>query len=170
MADRRTTILDAAVDLLGGHGPRGLTHRAVDAEAGLPAGSTSNYFRTREALLLAVAERVAERERAHWEALAVVADPRTPAELAAVLGEAARGMVGQHRRLTLARYAFLVEGAQNPALHAGLAATGAKVNAYFLEWLRVIGSGNPDRDLHVIANYVTGLVLHEAAHPSAAFD
>ena len=42
MADRRTAILDAALELVGTLGMRGLTHRAVDAAAGLPPGSTSN--------------------------------------------------------------------------------------------------------------------------------
>ena len=39
-------------------GLRGLTHRAVDARAGLPEGTCSAYLRTREALLVALAEHV----------------------------------------------------------------------------------------------------------------
>jgi DNA-binding transcriptional regulator YbjK len=54
-------ILDAAVDVLGERGLRGLTHRAVDQAAGLPEGSSSAYLRTRTALLEAVAEHVARR-------------------------------------------------------------------------------------------------------------
>lgn len=38
----------------------GLTHRAAEKAAGLPPGTASNYFRSREALLVATAERVAE--------------------------------------------------------------------------------------------------------------
>ena len=41
------------------HGLRGLTHRAVDREAGLPEGSCSGYFRTRRALQTALTEYVA---------------------------------------------------------------------------------------------------------------
>jgi DNA-binding transcriptional regulator YbjK len=40
-------------------GLRGLTHRAVDAEAGLPQGSCSAYMRTRLALLTRLTEYVA---------------------------------------------------------------------------------------------------------------
>lgn len=40
-------------------GVHGLTHRAVDAAAGLAQGSTSNLFRTRRALVTVVAEEVA---------------------------------------------------------------------------------------------------------------
>lgn len=49
--DRKTRIADAAIALLGSAGAKGLTHRAVDAEAGLPLGSTSFYCRTRHELL-----------------------------------------------------------------------------------------------------------------------
>ena len=56
---RMQTILDAAVRVTAAEGLRGLTHRAVDREAGLPQGSTSGYLRTRLALLTALSERVA---------------------------------------------------------------------------------------------------------------
>ena len=55
--NRQEALLDAAIRVLGSGGPRQLTHRAVDAEAGVPVGSTSNYFRTREALVDAVVAR-----------------------------------------------------------------------------------------------------------------
>ncbi|WP_232075967.1 hypothetical protein [Phytohabitans suffuscus] len=54
-----------------------MTHRAVDAEAGVPQGTTSNHFRTRDALFEGVVERFAQRERAAFEDLAGAADPRT---------------------------------------------------------------------------------------------
>jgi hypothetical protein len=46
-------IADAAIGLLAAEGMRGLTHRTVDRAADLPKGSTSYYFRTRQALLQA---------------------------------------------------------------------------------------------------------------------
>ncbi len=56
---RQQTLLAAATRVLAAAGLRGLTHRAVDAEAGLSQGTCSAYFRTRLALLTAVAEHVA---------------------------------------------------------------------------------------------------------------
>ncbi|MFD9722884.1 TetR/AcrR family transcriptional regulator [Streptomyces sp. NPDC059072] len=58
--ERRTLIADAAIDLVAAAGLRGLTHRAVDGAARLPAGSTSYYFRTRTALIGACYQRLAE--------------------------------------------------------------------------------------------------------------
>lgn len=58
---RRTALADAGLRVLARDGTRGLTHRAVDAEAGLPAGTSSNYFRNRRELLHALAQRILER-------------------------------------------------------------------------------------------------------------
>jgi AcrR family transcriptional regulator len=57
---RRSEIADAAIELLGTQGSRGLTHPRLDKHAGLPAGTTSYYFRSRQALLRGVAERITE--------------------------------------------------------------------------------------------------------------
>ena len=170
MRTRRDLILDSAIEILGEQGTRALTHRAVDALAGLPAGSTSNHFRTREALIDGVVDRFVLRERANWEALTEGSCPRTPAELGGVLAMFAREATGPQRTLTLARYAILVEAARTPALRPRLAAGGARVNSWFETWIRVAGSVRPERDLHVVLNYWTGLVLHELAIPDPAFD
>jgi AcrR family transcriptional regulator len=170
MANRRDDLLDAAIDVLGGFGVHELTHRSVDAAAGLPAGSTSNYFRTREALLDAVVERFSARERAIWEGLAIEAYPTTPAVLAEVMAMAARVATGPQRTLSLARYAILVEAGVQPSVRAQLSATGAQVNREFLRWMRLAGSTDPARDAPIVMNHWTGLVLHELAIPDPAFD
>jgi DNA-binding transcriptional regulator YbjK len=54
--------------VLADHGARGLTHRAVDQAAGLPPGTTSNYARTREALLTLILARIAELDLAEGAA------------------------------------------------------------------------------------------------------
>ena len=51
-------LLEAAVDVVAESGLRGLTHRAVDARAGLPEGTCSAYLRTRLALLVGLTEHV----------------------------------------------------------------------------------------------------------------
>src|SRR5262249_26557192 len=61
---RRAELADAAIATLARDGMRGLTHRAVDRAAGLPEGSASYYFRTRQALLKATVERLAELDSA----------------------------------------------------------------------------------------------------------
>lgn len=169
MTDRRTLLLDAALELVGTQGMRGLTHRAVDAAAGLPPGSTSNYFRTREALIFGIVERFIVRERE------MATGPRhevdaTPDGLAAAWGRFVDRALGPDRAVTLARYAILVETAQNPDLRAGMAAGADQVDTWALDLITRAGSRDPGRDHGVIANYVTGLVLHELALPSPDLD
>jgi AcrR family transcriptional regulator len=52
-AGRRSLIAEAAVELIAQEGMRALTHRALDVRLGLPEGSASYYFRTRDELLAA---------------------------------------------------------------------------------------------------------------------
>ena len=170
MADRRTVLLDAALELVGTQGMRGLTHRAVDAAAGVPPGSTSNHFRTREALVLGIVERFIARERA------MATDPydevdASPGGVAAALGRFVERALGADRAVTLARYAILVETAQNPdLLREGMAPGAGQVDAWALDLVTRAGSADPARDLGVLANYVTGLVLHELALPTPGLD
>lgn len=170
MGNRRDELLDAAIAVLGESGMHGLTHRRVETAAGAPAGSASNHFRTREALLNAVVERFAERDRQNWAAITGGLRPVGPHELAAALVEFAHAAAGEHRALTLARYAILVEAGIQPGLRAQLLRTGAGVNEWFLDWMRLAGSTAPERDAPIIMNHWTGLVLHEVAVPDPAFD
>lgn len=55
---RRAALLDAATQVLATAGLRGLTHRAVDRQAGFPEGTCSVSFRTRSALLSGVTAHV----------------------------------------------------------------------------------------------------------------
>jgi AcrR family transcriptional regulator len=170
VSKRREHLLDTAIDLIGHRGIHGLTHRSLDAAAGLPAGSASNHFRTRDALLDAVVERFAERERANLSELAARAFPSTPEELARILAEAAREATGPHRTLTLTRYAMLVEAGISPSRRAQVSKTGAGVNRWAMNWFRMAGSTDPERHAPIIMNYWTGVVLHDLAMPNPNFD
>jgi len=55
---RRTELADAAIDVVVRDGLHGLSHRAVDEAANVPRGTTSNYFRSRGALLEATTRRL----------------------------------------------------------------------------------------------------------------
>lgn len=71
--ERRTLLADAAVRVLAQQGSRGLTHRAVDIAAGVPKGTASNYFSTREDIIDSILARIGER---------LSPDPKVHAELA----------------------------------------------------------------------------------------
>ena len=63
MGEHRSLLLDAGLELIAAQGMGGLTNEAVDAAAHVPAGSTEEWFPTREALIEGVTQRCIERER-----------------------------------------------------------------------------------------------------------
>ena len=136
---RRDTLGDAAIEILGTAGIHKLSHRAVDERAGLPAGTAANYFPRRDALLAAAAERVADLHVAEMTAAdrAAIASADDPAGAAAGL-DALAGLIGaslheaatRHRTRYLAAYELALESTRQPALGeamAGLAAGAVEV-------------------------------------------
>eukprot|EP01133_Synstelium_polycarpum_P022444 gene22444-26921_t len=59
--ERRLALIDAAIEVLAREGARGLTFRAVDAQAAVPNGTASNYFSNRDDLLTQAGGRIYER-------------------------------------------------------------------------------------------------------------
>jgi DNA-binding transcriptional regulator YbjK len=59
---RRGELLEAAIRLIGAHGIDAVTHRAVAAAAGVPAASTSYYFRSKDELIHEALRTLADRE------------------------------------------------------------------------------------------------------------
>lgn len=84
LSPRRRRLLDAALHVIADEGLRGLTHRAVDRRAGLPEGSCSAYWRTRQALQAALAAYVAHALLADVDRLAEHMQAAGPDEAASV--------------------------------------------------------------------------------------
>ncbi|MGW0434172.1 TetR/AcrR family transcriptional regulator [Micromonospora sp. NPDC003197] len=170
MESRQVRIADAAIRVLGERGLRQLTHRAVDAESGLPAGSTSNYFRTRDALLTGVVTRMTELDREVWQRFAGVIQPADIDELAGALGEFVRFATGPGRCQTLARLALFVEAGVRPELQQELVRGNREIIEWGIPWLRGIGSTDPAGHGRLLADYLDGVVLHGVAFPDTKTD
>ena len=113
--ERRNQILDAAIDILCDDGVGGLTHRQVDTRAGVPAGTTSNYFRTRQTLLEATAARTVDL---HWQRVELLQSgvgPLSRDALQALLVQMLNPDE-QMRRVTLARFELFMESTRREEL------------------------------------------------------
>jgi len=125
---RRAQLADAAIELLAEAGVHGVTHRAVDRRAGLPAGTASNYCRSREALLVATAERVVQRHQADMDAAASEQEMRpTPAQswheqAVDLIADSLMLASTTHRHSYLAIFELRLEGLRRPALAAAIEA------------------------------------------------
>ena len=130
---RRQALADAAIDLLAVSGVHGVTHRAVEKAAGLPPGTASNYFRSREALLVAAAERTVELHHADMDQAAAEWRKAGTANTASVPAAAAEHIAGlladsllqaatMLRDRYLAIFELQLEAVRRPALASALAA------------------------------------------------
>jgi DNA-binding transcriptional regulator YbjK len=119
-AQRRRELCDAAIQLLADDGAKGLSHLKVDTKAGVPEGTTSFYFRTRSALLRAVAERVAELDLASLQSVA----DRASLDQGSSASMLARLVIqsGEEPQLsrTRARYELTMQATRDPAMAATL--------------------------------------------------
>lgn len=114
--ERRRELADAGIAVLANEGMRGLTHRAVDARAGVPTGTASNYFRSRDALVAALVERIGERLAPDPELHRLWQD-RTPDR--ALFADYTRDIVRRlttERDVTLALFTLRLEAARSPSI------------------------------------------------------
>jgi hypothetical protein len=112
---RRHDLCDAAIALLAAEGAKGLSHLKVDRWANVPDGTTSFHFRTRSALLRAIAERLDEVDMATMQT--VVVDGSTSVLLAELVMRA--GVEPQLTR-TKARYELAMQATRDPQLAESL--------------------------------------------------
>ncbi|MDQ0985840.1 TetR/AcrR family transcriptional regulator [Streptomyces sp. V2I9] len=174
--DRRTLIADTAIGLVAAVGLRGLTHRAVDAAAALPTGSTSYYFRTRTALIGACYQRLAELDLADLDDFAAfapsgVGDREADRGAAGADREAVAAALAAllHRWLTtgrarqLARFELSLEAARTPELETDLhrAGLGARVRA--AELLGGLGAERPEEAARSLVAWTDGLLYDRLA-------
>jgi AcrR family transcriptional regulator len=154
----RTKILDAAAEVVQRDGVTSVTLESVAAEAGLTKGGLMYHFRTRDALLLALHQHLAE----HWEA-SMVAAAGKKAEDATVEERLAAYARANTQSATRADLLLLLEAATHPT--------------YAMPWADVLARWTPPAaeamdDPAALARFVArlaadGLWMYEAlAHES----
>ncbi len=110
--DRRAAIAGACIRILARQGAKGLTHRAVDKHLKMPEGSTSYYFRTRDALWRAAIESLVASDRADVQGV-MSADGTVDAEGLLKLWSAPAS-----RNATLARFEIYLAASRNAKIRS----------------------------------------------------
>ncbi|MFF9868248.1 TetR/AcrR family transcriptional regulator [Streptomyces sp. NPDC013953] len=113
---RRAALVDAAIEVLAREGARGLTFRAVDNEAAVPAGTASNYFASRDDLLTQAGARVYERLQPDEAMIARQQAAGRDREAYAELMREVVGRVAAFRTGYLALLELRLEATRRPAL------------------------------------------------------
>ena len=158
-ASTRERGLEAAVELLGAEGVRALSHARVDERAGLPPGSTSNWFRTRRALLGGIVDWIAERERADFDPSRMP----TPTGVDALIeGFCAMTELqsGPFAARTRARYALFLELAGDPELGEPLRLQRREFERWTERMVIAVGIADPVPATRALMALSDGLLLH----------
>ncbi|WP_194816878.1 TetR/AcrR family transcriptional regulator [Nocardia sp. XZ_19_385] len=114
--ERRQALVDAAIEVLASDGARGLTFRAVDKAAGVPAGTASNYFASRDDLLTQTGARFYERLQPSAATMAQLSDgPKTRENIVALMKEVV-GRIEAFRTGYLALLELRLEATRRPEL------------------------------------------------------
>jgi AcrR family transcriptional regulator len=163
--ERRTALLDAAIEVLAREGSRGLTLRAVDAEAGVPPGTASNYFANRSQLLGQVMHRVHERLAPDEAELARTLRRQPSRELVVTLMHELMERVRRDRSSHLAMLEMRLEATRRPELQAELTrAFGEELEANIEFHL---GAGLPGDRMSVVVLYLAmlGMIVDDLTVP-----
>jgi hypothetical protein len=186
LSARKRQVGDAAIAVLAEHGARGLTHRAVDQTAGLPAGTTSNYARTRAALLTLALTRIAELDAAEAEngpdGLSEAGYSGSELSGSGISGAGISGAVladglavvldrwitepGARRRV-LARFELALEATRRPELRAAYDEMGRAFRAEAVRLLATSGSADPERDAWTLIAWMEGTAFYALAGAGA---
>ncbi len=157
MPSIRERALDAAVALVGTEGLRALTHARVDHRAGLPRGSTSNYFRTRSALLAGVVEFIVERELPQVGAAVSV---ESAASFGSSLGQLLEYVTRDNRDMTAARLVLFMEASHNSSLREAVLRGRTEMETTMIVVLERLGASNPPAGAAALMATLEGLILH----------
>jgi DNA-binding transcriptional regulator YbjK len=174
---RTRQVGDAAIAVLAEQGARGLTHRAVDQAAGLPSGTTSNYARTRAALLTLALARIAELDAAEGAGDAEGASDASELSGSGVSGaELAEGLALMLDRMihspgvrsrVIARFELALEATRRPELRAVYDEMGRGFRAEAARLLAASGSADPERDAWTVIAWMEGTAFYALAGAGA---
>jgi TetR/AcrR family transcriptional regulator, regulator of biofilm formation and stress response len=154
---RREQILDATLRLIGRSGRQAVTHRAVAKEAGVPLGSTTYYFDSRDDLLGQALEHVSALEVDRYDGLAEeLRQLNTPTELAdRLLSELVSA--AQDRTAYIAEYELWLEAGRRPELREAAQSWCDAEQRAVAGALEHLGSTDPRADASIVVATLDGL-------------
>ena len=164
MPSTRDRSLTAALELLASGGMRALTHARVDAEAGLPRGSTSNHFRTRQALIEGVIGRLERSDYAEWLLSYEWGEPSVE-RFCAAIGAGVDDMTGAGRTQALARYALVLEGTHNAVVAEAIRVGRDRLRGWAAGAIAGLGVDDAEARASALFAFIDGVVLHRLSLP-----
>ena len=165
---RREVILDAALALIAARGTEQLTHRSVAEEAGVPLGSTTYYFASRDELVREAFRRYVVRVLELLGEMSREARPRDAAGLVELLVEIARREVsGGWRWTVIVEYELVLRAARDTELVADYHGYERALASGLAEALEALGAPQPFDSARTLIALVRGFEMDGLTRPDA---
>lgn len=154
---RREQILEATLRVIGRSGREAVTHRAVAEEAGVPLGSTTYYFDSRDDLLGQALEQVARKETdRHTQLGHELRKARSSRQLADMLLDQLVFEIDD-RDAYVAEYELWLEASRRPDLREAATAWCDAVQLAVAGAMEKLGSTDPAADASLVVAAIDGL-------------
>ncbi|WP_166360178.1 TetR/AcrR family transcriptional regulator [Pseudomonas akapageensis] len=186
---RRQEILDAAMRIVVRDGVRGVRHRAVAAEAGVPLSATTYYFKDIDDLLTDTFAQYVERSAAFmaklWESTEIIlrqllaqasnvplSRGQLADEIAKMTADYVQRQLLMRRDYLMAEQAFRQEALLSPRLAELVCSHQQILLQGTCQLLQVLGSREPQQDAKVLTAIIgrmeyQGLLKNEQPHCDA---
>lgn len=138
----------------------GLTHRAVERVTALPAGTASNYFRSRHDLLVSAAERIVALHLADMERIdreTDVSDSYDP--MVDLIAASIADAVTTSRERYLAIFELQLEARRRPTLRAAMAELAQRSVAFIAVEHAKLGLALPPEAAPTLMAFYAGALL-----------
>lgn len=163
--ERRAALVDAGVEVLAREGARGLTFRAVDAEAGVPVGTASNYFTGRDDLLRQIDARLHVRLAPDPKVIEELLERPKDRSLVAAFMHDLMDRATRDRTGYLALLEMRLEATRRPELRDSYTASVRGDLTEGMEFHRDAGLPGSDETVAVLYLAMLGLILEHLTLP-----
>lgn len=166
--ERRLLLLQTTLRLIADEGIDAVSHRSVAERAGVPLGSTTYWFASRQEMLRQALEYFARLEiKSLRERLAPVLGKRLSRKR--LVDEFTLVLLPQlekdGRWRTVAQYALLQEGARQPELEPVCREWSEAWDEVLSEVFVSLGAAKPELEAHMFLAMLDGLLLGQLAAP-----
>jgi TetR/AcrR family transcriptional regulator, regulator of biofilm formation and stress response len=164
---RRLLLLQTTVRLIADEGIDAVSHRAVAAAAGVPLGSTTYWFASRQDMLREALEYFAaqEAETLDQHLSGVLGRRLTKARLVDEFTAILVPQLGEQRWRTIAQYALVEEAARRPELEPACRRWTRAWEQALGEVFESLNAREPELEARMFLAMLDGLLLSQLAAP-----
>jgi DNA-binding transcriptional regulator YbjK len=170
-AQRRTEIIDAAIEVMARVGLAGLSMRVVAGQAGIPLGALSYYFADKADLVAQAFQQLSDRE---IERVVRTADRLEPTMTADQLGDLVADMIidgfTAPQGAIVTRYELVTEASRDERLRPMFEAWYAAMVPALSRLFRDLGSRQPELDSRTVMAVMAGLEIDNLYRPLGPVD